>query len=64
MYKMKKIPNANYDYYDVPKIRDLKELIELRKDSASVAFMYRKAASISVTRRGAQPSVPTAAEVF
>lgn len=37
---MKKIPNANYDYYNVPKIRDLKELIELRKDSASVAFMY------------------------
>ncbi len=39
---MKKIPNANYDYYDVPKIRDLKELIELRKDSASVAYMYRE----------------------
>ena len=42
MYKMKKIPNANYDYYDVPKLRNLKELVELRKDSAAVAYMYRE----------------------
>ena len=42
MYKMKKIPNANYDFYDVPKLRNLKELIELRKDSAAVAYMYRE----------------------
>lgn len=38
---MKRIPNANYDYYDMPKLGDLKELIELRKDSNKTAFMYR-----------------------
>ena len=38
---MKRIPNANYDYYDVPKLGNLKELIELRKDSNKTAFMYR-----------------------
>ncbi len=38
---MKRIQNANYDYYDVPKLRNLRELIELRKDSDKTAFMYR-----------------------
>ena len=46
MYKMKKIPNANYDFYDVPKLRNLKELVELRKDSAAVAYMYREEGKI------------------
>lgn len=42
MKSMKKIPNASYDYYDVPKIRDFEELICLRKDSTKTAFMYRE----------------------
>ncbi len=40
--KPKNNVNANYDYCNVPKIRDFKELIELRKDSKKTAFLYRE----------------------
>lgn len=39
---MKKQPNADYDYYVVPKIRNLKELTELRRNSKKTAIMWRE----------------------
>ena len=36
-----KTPNAPYAYYDNPEIFDLKDLVELHKDSKKTAFMFR-----------------------
>jgi len=36
-----KVANAKYDYYDNPQISDIKELVELYKDSDRIAFEWR-----------------------
>ena len=33
---------SNYDYYSVPKINNLHELVQQRKDSPRTAFMWRE----------------------
>ena len=39
---MSKVENVNYDYYNVPKLADLWELVCLRKDSKKTAFSWRE----------------------
>ena len=34
--------NLNYDYYNVPRLANLWELVELRKDLDKTAFLWRE----------------------